>query len=154
MLPFLMIFFIAHLFNKLKKRQDNYNEILDPNQKTSIFQCFQRAGLKSNKLQKRVISYRMIESVVIDFKSCYPNSFDFQQMERILQLCQSRLRVDEVSRLEDYKESYFSFYLWECNQRVTALGATAGDIGSTLRSGANGLLQVPQEAFKESKLSG
>jgi len=39
-LPYLMLFFIVSLNNKLEKRLKHYKTILDPNLKNSLYQCF------------------------------------------------------------------------------------------------------------------
>ena len=71
-----------------------------------MFQCFQRAGLES--LDEKCISYRMVEQVMTDFRSCYPNSFDFKQIKTILKLVRDRMDVDTYSRIESHMESYLA----------------------------------------------
>lgn len=46
LLPYLMLFFIVSLNSQLEKRLKHYRHILDRNMRTSIDQCFQRAGLQ------------------------------------------------------------------------------------------------------------
>jgi len=45
---------------------------------------------------------------MVDFRSCFPNSFDFKQMNVILKLIRQRMDVDNFSRLENRKESYYN----------------------------------------------
>ena len=84
LLPYLMVFFIAHLNNSLQKRLKSLNEILNPHQKSSIFQCFERIGYTERDFFMNRITYREIEQVIIDFKTSYPRSFNFDQIETIL----------------------------------------------------------------------
>lgn len=74
--------------------------------RTSLFQCFKRVGLKEEDTAKKCITYRQVEQVVMDFKSCFPNSFDFNQMETVLAMCRERMQIDMISRIEENKESY------------------------------------------------
>ena len=43
-----------------------------------------------------------------DFRSCFPNSFDFKQIKTILKLVRDKMDVDTYSRIESNMESYFS----------------------------------------------
>ena len=46
---------------------------------------------------------------MIDLRSYYPNSFDFKQMNVILKLVREKMDVDNFSRLENKKCSYFNY---------------------------------------------
>ena len=107
MLPYLMIFFLVELNSQVDKRLKNYSDLLDPHLKTSIFNCFRRAGLRKEDLRKKVITYRKIEEVIIDFRSCFPSSFHFEQMDPFLRQIRDRMQVDDFSHIEQIKESYF-----------------------------------------------
>ncbi|CDW83566.1 UNKNOWN [Stylonychia lemnae] len=89
-LPFLQIFFL-------------YKET-----KGGIFQCFKRAGLniKNNNSYEKCISYRMVESMIIDMRGYYQDSFGFDQMENVLRQVQQRMQVDPISLIERQKQSY------------------------------------------------
>jgi hypothetical protein len=50
----------------------------------------------------------MVEQVMTDFRSCFPNSFDFKQIKTILKLVRDKMDVDTYSRIESNMESYFS----------------------------------------------
>ena len=108
LLPYLMLFFIVSLNGQLDTRLKHYRRMLDRNMHTSIDQCFQRAGLHPDYFNKQVITYRMIEQVVADFRSCFPNSFDFKQMDTVLKLVRERMDVDSFTRIERHKETYFN----------------------------------------------
>ena len=43
-----------------------------------------------------------------DFRSCFPNSYDFKQIKTILKLVRDKMDVDTYSRIESNMESYFS----------------------------------------------
>ena len=58
MLPYMMIFFLIHLNMQLEKRLKNYKDLLDPHQKTSLYNCFVRAGVKPHDMEEKCISYR------------------------------------------------------------------------------------------------
>jgi len=107
LLPYLMIFFLKHLICGLEKRRTHFDEMLDPRVRTSLYQCFERVGLKNEDFQRKCITYRQVEQVVMDFKSCFPNSFDFSQMETVLSMCRGRMQIDMISRIEENKESYY-----------------------------------------------
>lgn len=107
MLPYLMIFFLIHLNHQVDKRLKNFSDLLDPNQRTSIFNCFKRAGYRNEDFNKPVITYRKIEEIILDFRSCFPNSFHFEQIDVILRIIRERMQVDEFSHIEEIKESYY-----------------------------------------------
>ena len=58
----------------------------------------------------------MVEQVLIDLRSCYPQSFDFEQMDTVLKLVRDRMQADSMSRHETIKESFF------CDNTVTLKG--------------------------------
>ena len=91
LLPYLLVFFLSHLICALEKRRTHFNDILDPRVRTSLYQCFQRVGLKDEDFRKPCITYRQVEQVIMDFKSCFPSSFDFNQMETVLEMCRERM---------------------------------------------------------------
>jgi hypothetical protein len=82
---------------------------MDPHLKTSLYNCFLRAGVKPLDFEKKCITYRQVEEAVIDFRSCYPNSFNFDQMNIILTMVRERMVVDEFSHIEDIKESFYRY---------------------------------------------
>ena len=43
-----------------------------------------------------------------DFRSCFPSSFDFKQMDTVLKLVRERMDVDSFSRIEKTKETYLN----------------------------------------------
>ena len=57
-------------------------------------------GLKGKDHWRKCITYRQVEQVVMDFKSCFPSSFDFNQMETVLEMCRERMQIDVFSRIE------------------------------------------------------
>jgi hypothetical protein len=79
-----MIFFLVDLFNKIEQRLKFFSSIVDPSVSTSLQACFKRIGLRSDQYHKEVINYRQVEQVVVDFRSCFPQSFNFQQMNLVL----------------------------------------------------------------------
>lgn len=46
-----------------------------------------------------------------DFRSCFPSSFDFKQMDTVLKLVRERMDVDSFSRIEKTKETYLNSLL-------------------------------------------
>lgn len=47
--------------------------------------------------------------MVVDFRSLFPTSFDFKQIDVILMMVRERMEVDAYSRIEEKMETYFNY---------------------------------------------
>ena len=110
-LPFIVLGFFCYITSEVDKR---YNLIahsepaaapLDPDDldaeggaptskhrsKTSLDACFEKAGLKMNKWNKRVVTYSMTENALLFYQQ--KNTLNIDQVELILRMVRERMDV-------------------------------------------------------------
>ena len=65
-----------------------------------------RTGVITGWETQPVLTYRMVEQVLMELRGCYPQSFGFDQGENVLRQVAMRMNVDPVTYIEAKKESY------------------------------------------------
>eukprot|EP00347_Sterkiella_histriomuscorum_P000835 403374334 len=106
-LPYLMTFFLFSQFQAIKDRRKMFEQVLGEGAyKVGLFRSFQKYGLKNNQLEDQVITYRMVEKVVVEMRTIYQSSFGFDQIELVLRQVRNRMKVDPISKIEKQKVQY------------------------------------------------
>ncbi|CDW83446.1 UNKNOWN [Stylonychia lemnae] len=122
LLPYLMIFFLSSQFQAIKDRKKMFEQVLGEGQyKTGIYRSFMKYGLQHNELDKPLITYRLVEKVVVEMRTIYQSSFGFDQIELILRQVRIKMEVDPISKIERAKMCYRDKFSGQSFSRWLAL---------------------------------
>jgi len=119
-LPYLMVFFFEIQAGKILRRRQNYLAMLgwsdqendfDPNL-NGIYQRFLSIGITAETADHKIITYRMIEEVVLGFRAQYSETLGYEQVELVLREVRRRMLVDPITKIEQRKESLNDIIQW------------------------------------------
>ncbi len=107
-----MTFFIHTQFKAVLDRKKHFDAILgEPKNgeepKFGLYRSFlKQGGLIPSRPHEEIISYRMVEKVVVEQRTLYPGSFGFDQIELVLRQVRTRMKVDEIAKVATKKMCY------------------------------------------------
>ena len=114
LMPYLMIFFIASIHQSLDIRKTRFFQVLDLEKnngnENSIYNCLINQGIPEEDLFKRKLTYRQVETFLMDYRMKFPQCYSYESMNLILIMVREKMDVDPISRKEKIKESFFPDY--------------------------------------------
>lgn len=72
-------------------------------------------------MNDKVITYRMVEKVVVEMRSIHQDSFGFDQIELVLRQVRQKMKVDTISKIERIKMAYHEDDTGYCFSKWLAL---------------------------------